>query len=213
VATGERRGRAVIRVLVVDDHPVVREGMRSYLGLQDDVEVVGEAAGVEEAIALAASERPDVVLLDLQLEDGHGLSVLARVREMAAPPRVLVLTSFVDEDYARQAIRLGAAGYLVKNAGSAAILDGIRSAAQGGTPMDPAIVARLASAGPDPIDELTPREHEVLRLIAQGRSNRAIAAELTITEKTVKTHVSAILRKLDVDDRTQAAVYAKDRGL
>lgn len=203
----------MIRVLVVDDHPVVREGMRAYLALQDDVAVVGEAAGAGEAVSIAAAEQPGVVLLDLQLEDGHGLSVLPRLMQLDDPPRVLVLTSFVDEDYARQAIRLGACGYLVKNAGSEAILDGIRTAAAGGSPMDPAIVARLASAGPDPIEDLTPREHEVLTLIARGMSNGAIAEELVITEKTVKTHVSAVLRKLGVDDRTQAAVYAKDHGL
>ena len=213
MATRERDVTSVIRVLVVDDHPVVREGLRAYLALQDDVEVVGEASGVDEALVVAETERPDVVLLDLQLEDGHGLSVLPRLQQLDEPPRVLVLTSFVDEDYARQAIRLGACGYLVKNAGSAAILDGIRTAASGGSPMDPAIVRELAAGGSDPIEDLTPREHEVLVLIARGMSNRAIAEELVITEKTVKTHVSAVLRKLGVDDRTQAAIYAKDRGL
>lgn len=203
----------MIRVLVVDDHPVVREGMRAYLAAQDDVEVVGEAAGVEEAVAAVDRHRPDVVLLDLELEDGHGLSVLPRLGAGGERPEVVVLTVFADEDYARQALRLGACGYLVKSAGSAAILDGIRTAARGGNPLDPAIVAKLADTGPDPIEALTAREHEILTLIARGMTNRAIAEELVITEKTVKTHVSAVLRKLGARDRTQAAIYAKDRGL
>jgi DNA-binding NarL/FixJ family response regulator len=203
----------VIGVLVVDDHPVVREGLRAYLALQDDITVVGEASTVEEALDAAAEHGPDVVLLDLELGDGHGLSAIPRLVALDDPPRVVVLTSFLDEDWARQAVRLGAAGYLVKNAGPTAILEGIRAAARGETPMDPAVVQTLATSRPDPIDALTPREHEVLALVARGMNNRTIAAELVVTEKTVKTHVSAILRKLDVDDRTQAAVYAKDRGL
>jgi DNA-binding NarL/FixJ family response regulator len=203
----------VIRLLLVDDHPIVREGLRAYLAIHEDVTVVAEAASVAEAVEAASEHEPDVILLDLQLEDGHGLSAIPRLLDRDPAPRVVVLTSFLDEDYVRQAVRLGATGYLIKNAGPTAILEGIRAAVRGESPMDPAVVRALATARADPLDALTPREHEVLGLIARGMSNRAIADALVVTEKTVKTHVSAILRKLGVDDRTQAALYAKDRGL
>ena len=201
------------RVLIVDDHPVVREGLAGFLALQDDLEIVAQAGSVADALEAAGSHRPDVVLLDLQLPDGNGLAAIPRLRELDPAPTVVVLTSFLEEDYVRQAVRIGAGGYLVKHAGPDAILDGIRAAARGELPLDPGATRALATAGPDPLDDLTPREREVLVELASGKSNRAIATTLVITEKTVKTHVSAILSKLGVDDRTQAALYAKDRGL
>lgn len=202
-----------IRVLIVDDHPVVREGLRAVLDLCDDLEVVGEASAVTDALEVAAAEDPDVVLLDLRLADGNGLTAIARLRSMEPAPTVIVLSSFVDDDYVRQAIRLGASGYLVKSAGPDAIIDGIRAAGRGEMPLDPGVARSLALARPDPLTRLTPRELEVLTLLARGKSNRSVAEELVIGEKTVKTHVSSILAKLQVEDRTQAAVFAKDHGL
>ncbi len=201
------------RLLVVDDHPVVREGLAAFLAQHDDLAVVAQAGTIAEAVSAAVAHRPDVVLLDLQLPDGNGLTAIPRLAELDPPPIVVVLTSFLEEDYVRQAIRLGAGGYLVKHAGPDALLDGIRAASRGELPLDPGAARALAAARRDPLDDLTPREREVLAELARGKSNRSIAADLVITEKTVKTHVSAILAKLGVDDRTQAALYAKDHGL
>lgn len=203
-----------IRVLIVDDHPVVREGLVAFLELHQDIELVGSVGSLGDALRTAGATAPDVVLLDLQLPDGHGLAAIPELGRLEAPPKVVVLTSFLDDDYVRQAIRLGAAGYLAKHSGPDVLLDGIRRAAAGGMPLDPD-AARALAAGPvhDPLEELTAREREVLAHLARGQSNRTIAAELFITEKTVKTHVSAILAKLGVADRTQAAVFAKDRGM
>lgn len=201
-----------IRVVIVDDHPVVREGLAGFLALYDDVEVVARCATADEAVA--AGHDADVVVLDLELADSHGLAALSKLRALEDPPAVLVLTSFLDEDYVRQALRLGASGYLVKSAGPDAILAGIREAARGGRPLDPGVVDLLAAApADDPLDQLTPRETEVLRLLGKGLSNRAVAEHLVVAEKTVKTHVGAILSKLGVDSRTQAALYARERGV
>ncbi len=203
-----------VSVVIVDDHPVVREGLAGFLGLYDDVAVVAQVATVDDAVAASRAHVPDVVVLDLELREGHGLAALPRLRALDPAPAVLVLTSFLDEDYVRQALRLGANGYLVKSAGPDAILAGVREAAAGGRPLDPGVVDVLAApADPDPLDRLTPRETEVLRLLGKGLSNRAIAAELVVTEKTVKTHVGAVLAKLGVDGRTQAALYAQERSL
>lgn len=204
----------MIRVLIVDDHPVVREGLATFLDLHDDVEVVGHAATGGEALAQAAGHDPDVVLLDLRLPDGNGLARIPQLLDGAPDRKVVVLTSFLDDGFVRQAIQAGASGYLVKHASPDSLLEGIRAAARGDTPMDPqALQALTAPRRHDPIDDLTPREREVLAHLAQGRSNREVAGTLVIAEKTVKTHVSAILAKLGVADRTQAALYAKDRGL
>jgi DNA-binding NarL/FixJ family response regulator len=203
-----------LRVVIVDDHPVVREGLARFLELYEDVEVVAQAGSVDGAVSLATEHTPDVVVLDLELGESHGLAAIPRLRELDPAPAVLVLTSFLDDDYVRQALRLGANGYLVKSAGPDAILAGIREAATGGRPLDAAVVDLLA-AGPreDPLAALTPRETEVLTLLGQGLSNRAIAKQLVVTEKTVKTHVGAILAKLGVASRTQAALLAKEHGL
>jgi DNA-binding NarL/FixJ family response regulator len=205
--------RATIRVLIVDDHPVVRGGLRSFLELHEDLEVVGDAATAGEAAALIAGTAPDVVLLDVQLSDRSGLTLLPELVALDPAPQVLILTSFLDDEAVRRSVDLGASGFLLKHAAPDTIVDGIRASVRGELALDPAAVRVLASRRREPLDELTPRERQVLEQIARGRTNRDIAQTLVITEKTVKTHVSAILAKLGVADRTQAAVYAKDHGL
>jgi DNA-binding NarL/FixJ family response regulator len=205
----------VIRVLICDDHAVVRQGLRTYLELQEDIEVVGEAADGQAAIDAAVRERPDVVLLDLAMPDRDGLGALPRLKELA---RVIVLTSFGEDDRLFAALRGGAAGFLLKDTEPAEIVRAIRTAHAGQSPLSPAVAARvidqLAQAGrPRAVDALTAREREVLRLIARGLSNKRIALELGVAEKTVKTHVGHVLAKLDLTDRTQAALYAVREGL
>lgn len=200
------------RLLLVDDHPIVREGLRAYLALQPGLEVVAEAADVTGALSLIGDTKPDLVLLDVELEGENGLSLLSKLHETEAAPRVLLLTSFLDEDYLREALRLGAAGYLLKRAGQGALVDGIRAALRGERVLDPAAAALLPTLGDDPLKRLTPRETEVLGLLAEGLSNKAVAKRLGVGEKTVKTHVSSLLSKLELKDRTQAALYAQGRG-
>lgn len=202
-----------IRVLIVDDHPIVVEGLRAFLALYDDLQVLGSAATAADAVTKARAVGPHVVLLDLQLQDGTALSTIPKLRALAGSPRVLVLTSFLDDEYVRGAIDLGASGYLVKKAGAERILDGIRAAARGELVLDPDAARALTGRTRDPLSALTRREHDVIACLARGLSNREIARELTITEKTVKSHVSGIFRKLGVQDRTQAALYAKSRGM
>ena len=208
----------MIRVLIADDHAVVRQGLRTYLELQDDVEVVAEAADGEEAVAAAAQHAPDVVLLDLVMPGLDGIAALPRLLEVAPAARVLVLTSFGEDDRLFTALRGGAAGFLLKDTEPAELARAIRTAHAGHAPLSPAVASRvveqLANGGrPRAADVLTPRELEVLQLIAQGRSNKRIALELGVAEKTVKTHVGHVLAKLDLSDRTQAALYAVREGL
>lgn len=198
------------RVLIVDDHPVVRAGLRAFLDLQDDLEVVAEAGTLAEARLQASRHRPSLVLLDLQLPDGSGLTLLD---ELAQRCRVLVLTSFLDEAKVQHAMRRGAAGYLLKHAGPRALLDRIRAAVRGELPLDPEAIRALAMPSEDPLAELTPREREVLALMTEGLSNKGIAARLSISEKTVKTHAGHVFAKLGVRDRVQAVLVAKDHGL
>jgi DNA-binding NarL/FixJ family response regulator len=205
-----------IRVLIADDHPVVRQGLRTYLELQPDIEIAGEAGGGVEAAAQAKRLAPDVVLLDMVMPDGDGLEALRRIGSGRGTPRVVVLTSFPADDRVVEAMRAGAAGYLLKDAQPAELLAAIRSAHSGGSPLHPQAAARLVGElrrPPDAGADLTAREREVLGLIARGLPNKAIALRLSLSEKTVKTHVSAILRKLDVTDRTQAALKAVREGL
>lgn len=199
------------RLVIVDDHPIVREGLKAYLELQGDLEVVAEAGSVREALERIATHDPDLVLLDLQLPDASGLKVLADLANVSKCPKVLVLTSFLDEDYLREALRAGAAGYVVKHAGPAKLVDSVRAALRGELPLDPGAVKLLAQERDDPLDALTPREREVLALLAEGKSNKRIARELDIVEKTVKSHVSSILAKLGCKDRLQAALYLQRR--
>ena len=207
-----------IRVVIADDHAVVRQGLRSFLGLQDDIEVVGEAADGAEALRAVEDLRPAVVLIDLVMPGIDGLGAIERIREQAPETRILVLTSFPDESKLFAALRAGAAGYLLKDVQPAELAQAIRTVAAGEALLDPAVTARVLrrmSEGerrPKHAD-LTRRELEVLRLIARGLSNKQIAAELVLSEKTVKTHVSSILGKLRLSDRTQAALYAVREGL
>ena len=206
-----------IRVLVVDDHAVVREGLRTFLSLQDGIEVVGEAADGREAVAAAERERPDVVVMDLVMPRLDGVQAMRELRARVPRARVIVLTSFLDDDRLLPAIRAGAAGYLLKNVEPAELARAVRAADAGEALIDPVVAARLVDALADADDHrdeqpLTAREQEVLDLIARGYANKRIALELGIAEKTVKTHVGHVLAKLGVADRTQAALYATRVG-
>ena len=207
---------AVIRVLLVDDHELVRAGLRTFLQLQPDMAVVGEASSGERALALVAGLAPDIVLLDLVLPGMSGVDTARRLRVAHPQVKVVVLTSFAGQESVLPAVRAGVAGYLLKDVGPAELADALRSVHAGGSPLHPAVAAtvlRQVSATAELTDALTPREREVLRLIARGLSNRLIARELVLSEKTVKTHVSAVLAKLGVTDRTQAALLAVKEGL
>ena len=211
----------MIRVLITDDHAVVREGLRAFLELQDGLEVVGEAADGEEAVARAQQLWPDVILMDLVMPGLDGVAAMRRLRAAAPHSRVIVLTSFLDDDRLMPAIEAGAAGYLLKDVAPAQLAEAIRIAHAGETMISPAVATRLVQAiadraehAPGPGDPgLTRREQEVLELLAQGYANKRIALELGIAEKTVKTHVGHVLAKLGAADRTQAAVHAVREGL
>jgi DNA-binding NarL/FixJ family response regulator len=205
-----------IRVLIADDHAVVREGLRTFLELQEGIEVAGEAADGREAVDEAERLRPDVVLMDLVMPRLDGVEAMRELRKRVLGARVVVLTSFLDDERLLPALRAGAAGYLLKNVAPRELARSIRLAAAGEALIDPAVAARLVDAlGSDrraEQAELTPREEEVLDLIGRGFANKRIALELGIAEKTVKTHVSHVLAKLGVSDRTQAALYAARQG-
>ena len=200
------------KLVIIDDHPIVREGLKAFLGLQDDLEVVGEADRARAGLKIAQETAPDLVLLDVQLPDSGGLAILEDLLRLNPKPRVLVLTSFADEAYIREAMREGASGFLLKHAGPKRLLDSIRATLRGEMPLDPSAVQVLARPDDDPLGNLTARESDVLKQMAAGLSNRQIAAQLGITEKTVKTHATSLFAKLGVRDRTQAALYAKERG-
>jgi NarL family two-component system response regulator LiaR len=207
-----------IRILLVDDHAVVREGLRGFLELQDDFEVVGEAGDGTEGVREAERLRPDVILMDLVMPGLDGVGAMRALRETLPETRVIVLTSFSEDDRLLPAIQAGAAGYLLKDAQPAELARAVRAAHAGEALLDPAVAARLVDAiaedsRGEPSERLTPREREVLGLIAQGRPNKLIARELEISEKTVKAHVGRVLEKLGVSDRTQAALYAVRTGL
>ncbi|MGH4019443.1 MAG: response regulator [Pseudonocardiaceae bacterium] len=199
---------------MVDDHEMVRTGLRTFFELQDDMEVVGEAGTGEQALALVGALRPDIVLLDLVLPGMTGVQTVRRLAQAHPQVKVVVLTSFSGQDSVLPAVRAGVAGYLLKDVGPAELADALRTVHAGGAPLHPRVAATVmhsvTGAVPDP---LTAREREVLRLIARGLSNRLIARELVLSEKTVKAHVSAVLSKLGVADRTQAALHAVREGL
>jgi DNA-binding NarL/FixJ family response regulator len=215
-----------IRVVVADDQTAVREGLAVMLGLLDDVEVVGEAADGEQAIELVARHRPDVVLMDLRMPRCDGVEATGVIRAEHPGTRVVVLTTFADDEHILAALQAGALGYLTKDAGRVQIAQAVRAAAAGQSVLDPHVQQRLLAAavrnsstvdsaartGPLP-DGLTAREAEVLGLIAAGLSNREIAERLFVTEVTVKSHVNRLFAKAGVRDRAQAVRYAYERGL
>ncbi|MFI0709045.1 response regulator [Streptomyces inhibens] len=214
-AAGEARA---IRVLLVDDHQVVRRGLRTFLEVQDDIEVVGEASDGAEGIAAAEQLRPDVVLMDVKMPGMDGIEALRKLRELANPARVLVVTSFTEQRTVVPALRAGAAGYVYKDIDPEALAGAIRSVHAGHVLLQPEVAEALlaqdeGNSGQGRGTSLTDREREVLGLIADGRSNREIARALVLSEKTVKTHVSNILMKLDLADRTQAALWAVRHGI
>ena len=206
----------VISVVIADDHPFVRHGLRTYLETLEDMEVSGEAANGAEAVELVERLRPDVVLMDLVMPELDGVGAIRRLHESVPQTKVIALTSFDDDEKVFPAIKAGAAGYLLKDVRPAELAEAIRKASRGEALLAPSVAARLmqeVAGGPPPPATLTERELEVLRLIARGMSNKLIARELVVSEKTVKTHVSNILAKLHLTDRTQAALYAVREGL
>ncbi|MFC9277740.1 response regulator transcription factor [Streptomyces collinus] len=207
-----------IKVLIVDDHQVVRRGLRTFLEVQDDIEVVGEAADGAEGVARAEELRPDVVLMDVKMPGTDGIDALRGLRELDNRARVLIVTSFTEQRTVVPALRAGAAGYVYKDVDPDALAGAIRSVHAGHILLQPEVAGALLSqdevnSGQGRGGSLTDREREVLGLIADGRSNREIARALVLSEKTVKTHVSNILMKLDLADRTQAALWAVRHGV
>jgi NarL family two-component system response regulator LiaR len=215
-ATGDRGD---IRVLIADDHAVVREGLHSLISTEPGMTVVGEAADGDQALAMAESLRPDVILLDMVMPRKSGLEVIAALREQESDVRILVLTSFADDDMLFPAVKAGALGYLLKNASPLRLLAAIRDVHRGEPSLSSDVAKKLMleMQRPSPLppteEPLTARELEVLRLVAQGYANQEIAEELVIGEGTVRTHVSNILSKLHLANRTQAALYALREGL
>jgi DNA-binding NarL/FixJ family response regulator len=212
----------VIRILLVDDQRLVRSGFRMILGSDPGLEVVGEAGDGVEAVAEARRLDPDVVLMDVRMPGVDGIEATRRIATTPEAPRVLVLTTFDLDEYVFAALRAGASGFLLKDAPEAQLLAAIRVVADGGSLFAPAVTRRLIerfaslgepSAPPEAVETLTAREVEVLRLLARGRSNAEIAAELVLSEHTVKTHVAHVLAKLDLRDRIQAVILAYECGL
>lgn len=203
-----------VRVLLVDDHPIVRAGVRSLFDRRDDVEVVGEAASGEEAVALARHLHPDVVLCDLRLGEGmDGVQTTAALRTQHPAPAVLILTTFDRDAEILAAIEAGAAGYLLKDVAPDDIVRAIRQAASGGLVLTPELSARVVQVMRAPRVRLTDRELDVLRLLDTGASNREIAKTLFVTEATVKTHLVHVFEKLGADNRARAIAIARDTGL
>lgn len=207
-----------VKIMIVDDHAIVREGLTMLLGEEEDIEVVGEARDGVDALAMVAHLQPDVVLMDLVMPEMDGIAATTQIRERYPDCQVLVLTSFAEDQRVPDAIQAGAVGYLLKDVLKADLLRAIHAAAQGEPTLHPEAQRQLmqqvvAPTTPNLLDTLTDREMDVLRLIAQGNSNKAIAATLHLTEGTVKGYVSTVLGKLQVADRTQAALYAVKHGV
>ena len=213
-----------IRVVVADDQQIVRAGFAALLDTRDDLEVVGTAADGEEAVRVCGEQRPDVVLMDIRMPAMDGIEATRRLSEDgAAAPKVIVLTTFDLDEYVYDALGAGASGFLLKDVKAEMLFDAVRVVAAGEALLDPAVTRRLVSEfarlrptlplRPDALGELTPRELEVLRLVAEGMSNGEIAERLVVSDETVKTHVSRVLSKLHLRDRTQAVVVAYESGL
>ena len=212
----------MIRVVIADDQALVRTGFRVILDAESDLEVVGEAGDGRETVELVESRRPDVVLMDIRMPNLDGIEATRRLMALAQPPRVLMLTTFDLDEYVYEALRAGASGFLLKDAGADELVHAVRVVAAGNALLSPSITRRLIadyarrpppSEQPATLGELTPRELEVLRLVARGLSNAEIARELVLGDATVKTHVARIFQKLDLHDRAQAVVLAYESGL
>jgi DNA-binding NarL/FixJ family response regulator len=205
----------MIRIVIADDHAVVRAGLAQLLGTFPDVELVGAAADGEEAVALCAERRPDVVLMDLEMPVLDGIAATARIRAAQPGIAVVVLTSFSDRERILRALDAGAAGYLLKDAEPDELGKAIRAAARGESPLDPKaaralLSSRAATGAAAPLSE---REREVLAMVAEGLPNKVIAQRLSISEKTVKAHLTSVFRQIGVTDRTQAALWAQRNGI
>lgn len=212
--------RDPIRVMIVDDHEVVRLGLRTALEIEEEIDVVAEAASGAEALEKCASLRPHVVLLDVMMPVMDGIATCRELLSLENPPRVVMLTSYSDEHAVGSSILAGASGYLLKNIGRHEIIRAIHAAASGESLLDPAVTRKvteklvsMASASNDGTDPLTDREKEILVQVARGLTNKQIAVELIISEKTARNHVSRILEKLNLERRSQAAAYAVKKGL
>jgi DNA-binding NarL/FixJ family response regulator len=213
----------IIRILVVDDHQVVREGLRGFLGGEADLEIVGEAAdgrqALEELARLADQDRlPDLVLMDLQMEPVDGIEATRSIRAQYGGVEIVALTSFVEEERVHAVLEAGASGYILKDADPDEVTAAVRAAHRGELQLDPTVTRRLMASlrdprPQDPAEDLTDREREILRLVAAGKANKEIAAALVISERTARTHVSNILRKLGLSSRTQVALWAVREGL
>jgi DNA-binding NarL/FixJ family response regulator len=208
----------MITIFLADDHPVVRDGLRAILETQPDFAVIGESGDGADTVAQVAALRPDVLLLDLEMPEADGVEVLRRLKAAGSSTRVLVFTAYDSDERILAAIQAGAQGYLLKGAPREQVFDAIRVVHGGGSLLQPAVASKLlkrVQSGSDHAapDSLTAREIEVLRQLAQGRANKQIAAQLGISERTVKFHVSAIFRKLDAVNRTEAVTIAAQRGL
>lgn len=205
--------REQIKILVADDHPMLREGLVAVLATQPDFEVVGEASDGAETVRLASSLEPDVILLDLEMPGTDGVAALRELRAAGLAASALVFTAYDTDERILGALRAGAQGYLLKGASRDEIFSAIRTVAAGGSLLEPAVTARLLQNIDGAANDLTPRELEVLTLLADGLPNREIAGKLFVTERTVKFHVGSILSKLDAANRTEAARIAARRGL
>jgi DNA-binding NarL/FixJ family response regulator len=204
----------VIRVLLAEDHPVVRAGLERLLATADDIEVVGGAVDGAQAVALADEHRPDVVLMDLSMPNMNGIEATKQILESNAAVQVVVLTSFADREQIEAALDAGAIGYLLKDAEPEDVIRGVQAAARGESPLAPkAARALLRARAERPETQLSDRELDVLRCVAEGLPNKLVAQRLGISEKTVKAHLTRIFQQLGVTDRTQAALWAKEHGL
>lgn len=204
-----------IRIMVADDHPIVRQGMELVFSTYPDLSLIAQAADGAEAVRLAQEVKPDVIILDLQMPVRDGLEAMEEIKEASVPAKILILTSFPDDDKIFAAIRSGADGIMLKDAPPAQLVDAVRAVNRGESALHPAIARRLmqeVTKRPTVESVLTPREIDVLKHLAQGDSNRKIAQALSVSERTVTTHVRNILDKLNLDNRTQAAFYAVDHG-
>ncbi len=205
----------MIRIIIVDDHAVVRQGLRFLLEQQPDISVVGECGDGEQAVVLAGTLLPDVMLLDLLMPKMDGMTAVREIKRITPTTQIIILTSYYEDDQIFSVIKAGALSYLLKDSSPQELIAAVRAAARGESTLHPMVAAKVLREmqQQSPLDELTPRERDVLILIAHGRSNHEIAVELSISEQTVKTHVSNILSKLHLVDRTQAAIYALQKRL